>query len=164
MSVECGDDVGHLGRRSSAASAGWGYTEGRTSGHFNDADDALIHFFQDAIPLKDWIKHDELVSPGVAQTVEPDLFCLGNRRDCNGHPLGPLAMRVVADMGNGTKHYKLRPGAARFPDTSFVSSEITVLVGSPNVPRSTVARFWRVTRRTTVSPARARSSPHGITG
>ena len=38
--------------------------EGRPPGDSDDAADALVHFFQDAYHLKDWIKADELVARG----------------------------------------------------------------------------------------------------
>jgi hypothetical protein len=58
-------------------------------------DDDLYHFLQDAWHLKDWLKNDPAVSQQVRTNVETDV---------NGVP----ALRLAADLANGSKHFELR--------------------------------------------------------
>jgi hypothetical protein len=85
-----------------------------------DAEDALVHFFQDAYHLKDWIKND-----GAIRVASPEKLINAE-----------LAMQICADLANGSKHLKLDHNArlgARTP-----SKHIEVLVGGGTKHRWTV--------------------------
>jgi hypothetical protein len=75
-------------------------------------DDDLIHYFQDCWHLKDWIKNDPALS--IANAIELEV---------NAHQ----ALRIVADLANGSKHYvrnSHREGA------NVTSKSVTVHLGS----------------------------------
>lgn len=81
-----------------------------------EATDALVHFFQDAYHLKDWIKNDEEVTIAtVRREIERDLF--GEQ--------GPLVMRLCADMCNGAKHHTLND-RRRFGMSGIASEHVIV--------------------------------------
>jgi hypothetical protein len=110
-------------RRLEALANGERFGDGRDS---EDATDALIHFFQDAFHLKDWVKHDITATKTLKDAAE-DLFCSGGTR-CRRqgtHDPGPLVMRLCADMCNGAKHQRLNDDR-RLPDSSMASEHVKV--------------------------------------
>jgi hypothetical protein len=78
--------------------------------------DALIHFFQDAYHLKDWIKNDEdAATATLRREIERDLF--GEQ--------GPLVMRLCADLCKGAKHHTL-DDRRRFGMSGVASEQVIV--------------------------------------
>ncbi|HEY3124111.1 MAG TPA: hypothetical protein VGK70_08600 [Thermoanaerobaculia bacterium] len=70
----------------------------KLDGEYNNTevyDDDLYHFFQDVWHLKDWLKNDPAVSQQVRTSVETDVN-------------GVQALRLAADLANGSKHFELR--------------------------------------------------------
>jgi hypothetical protein len=84
---------------------------GHDAASSDQARDALVHFFQDAYHLKDWIKNDPQVTTRdpehLVDTSEP--------------------LRLCADLCNGTKHFRLTK-KARTGDrtTAFTSQSVAV--------------------------------------
>lgn len=76
----------------------------------DEARDALIHFFQDAYHLKDWIKNDASVS-----TDDVEEFI---------NVTEPL--RVCADLCNGTKHLVLKRSRTGDGSTGLTTQSVTV--------------------------------------
>lgn len=109
-----------------------GYAEGRTpSEDAAEAEDALLHFFQDAYHLKDWIRQNE---PGHSKSVESQFK----------KPAGPLPMLLCADLCNGSKHFVLTRSARLGGE--FVSHSVTVrppTAGSSLPPEPALHR-WTV--------------------
>ncbi len=84
-------------------------------GDSEEATDALVHFFQDAYHLKDWIKNDEdVTAPELRRAIERELF--GDR--------GPVVMRLCADMCNGAKHHTLFDTVKRFGMSGIASEHV----------------------------------------
>jgi hypothetical protein len=94
--------------------------------------DAMIHFFQNAYHLKDWIKNDE--NAPISRSA---------RRKVEKHVNRTEALRLCADLCNGTKHFGLRQplpkrrwwqrrkqagGGARTgdPTTAFASQSVAI--------------------------------------
>jgi hypothetical protein len=70
----------------------------KLEGEYNNTevyDDDLYHFFQDVWHLKDWLKNDSAVSQKVRTRVETDVTSVP-------------ALRLAADLANGSKHFELR--------------------------------------------------------
>ena len=77
---------------------------------FGAAEDAFVHFFQDAYHFKDWLKNDAASAPSVG-TVEDYVTSSG-----------PLSL--IGDLANGSKHLLLRSTktgdlATRFGEVHF---------------------------------------------
>ena len=78
------------------------------------ARDALIHFYQDAYHLKDWLKNDGTVAiGGVEQAVNND-----------------TTLQLAADLANGTKHLRLTDTRTGDLKTAFTSQSVTVRPGT----------------------------------
>ena len=96
-----------------------------------DFQDDMWSFFQNCWHLKDWLKHDDLISEDLYKAIERDVF--------NSPPL-----IFSGGMANGTKHLLERgPGISAehvSTDTRITSGESTVLDCSIDVgedkPRS----------------------------
>jgi hypothetical protein len=91
---------------------------GRQWASSDEARDAVVHFFQDAYHLKDWIKHD----PGVTTS------------DVERLVTGSQPLRLCADLCNGTKHFGLG-GKRKLPPrtgdkaTAFTGQSVAVRPG-----------------------------------
>ena len=89
----------------------------RLQGPHTNADeyrDDLYHFFQDAWHLKDWIRNDPTIAPAIRDAIENEVTSI-------------TALRIAADIANGTKHLELtrpREGA------TITSKSITVFPGT----------------------------------
>lgn len=122
---------------------------GREHASSDEARDALIHFFQDGWHLADWIANDPAVSV--------------DKSDIDEHVKSTQALKLCADLANGTKHFgldpkrRLRTGDAA---TAITSQDVTVRpatvrararVGSepaqapPPEPPRPALHAWRVT-------------------
>lgn len=104
---------------------------GREDAGSDDARDALVHFFQDAYHLKDWIKNDD----EVPTDVDPE-DAIENSD----------ALRLCADLANGTKHLKLQRTRTGDLETGFMGQGVTVRpspVGSGEPGRPPL-HSWRV--------------------
>ena len=80
----------------------WGVAPVTNSFVAADIEDGFINFFQNAWHLKDWLKNDPTTSAQV--------------RDIEQHVNATPALKLVADVANGSKHLSLR--TARTGDTS----------------------------------------------
>jgi hypothetical protein len=83
---------------------------GREWASTDEARDVLVHFFQDAYHLKDWIKNDrQVTTTDVEQVV-------------NGSP----SLRLCADLCNGTKHLSLTRTRTGDRTTGFIGQSVAV--------------------------------------
>jgi hypothetical protein len=80
----------------------------------DEARDALIHCFQDAYHLKDWVKNDQ---PSNAAQVEQFI------------DEAPI-LRICADVCNGTKHLRLNNARTGDTSTAITSQSVTVRPGT----------------------------------
>jgi len=90
-----------------------GIAGGQLMASSDEAQDALLHFFQHACHLKDWIKIDPAVS---SSDVEGFI-----------NATGPL--QICADLCNfcnGTKHFVLRRSRTGDSSTAFATQSVTV--------------------------------------
>ena len=102
--------------------------EGRITTSSDQARDALLHFYQDAYHLKDWIKNDsEVPTSGVETWI-------------NEAP--PL--RLCADLCNGSKHLKLTRSRTCDLGTSLAGQDVTVRPGPIGHPASPPLHRWKV--------------------
>jgi hypothetical protein len=102
--------------------------QGRMMASSEQARDALFHFFQDAYHLKDWIKNDSEVTTSV---VEKWI----NETD---------ALRLCADLCNGSKHLRLTRSRTGDLGTSFAVQDVTVQPGPVGHPSKPQRHGWRV--------------------
>lgn len=108
----------------------------------NEARDALVHFFQDAFHVRDWIRYDDTVPDpvrdGVFQAVRRDIW-----------------LALAADLANGSKHLGLSPSHQPHTgdrSTGFTSQSVTVQLGATaHGPR--VLTWWTVTSNGTTHDA-----------
>ncbi len=87
---------------------------------YADVEDAVVHFFQDAWHLKDWLLKD----PASGALVDADIEGEVNR---------VLELKIVADVANATKHLGLSPKWK--PRTGNLNTALGVLTfgGDPTV-------------------------------
>ena len=87
-----------------------GIAGGQIVASSDEARDALLHFFQDAYHLKDWIRNDPSVSTSdvedVINSTEP--------------------LQLCADLCNGTKHFRLNRARTGDNSTAFTAQSVTV--------------------------------------
>jgi hypothetical protein len=79
-----------------------------------DALDALMHAYQDAYHLKDWIRNDpSITTSNVEQFINSDVH-----------------LKICADLCNGSKHFQLDERARTGdPTTAVAAQHVKVLVG-----------------------------------
>lgn len=77
-----------------------------------EARDDLIHFFQDAFHLKDWLRQDPATRP-VTGTLDADVTA-------------DDSLTMCADLCNGSKHLSSRPGRRQGPRAEFAGQGVTV--------------------------------------
>jgi hypothetical protein len=96
----------------------------------DEARDALVHFFQDAYHLKDWIKND------------PSL----TKRDVEGLVNGSQSLRLCADLCNGTKHLSLTGTRTGDQATGFTGQSVAVrpAPASSGLPPDPALHSWVV--------------------
>ena len=99
------------------------------------ARDALYHFFQDAYHLKDWIK--ATTAPAIGKQIKK------RGKDIK-------ALRLCADLCNGTKHFKLDPERRTNTgdhSTAFTGQDVTVRPGTAGTgqPPQPALHAWRFT-------------------
>lgn len=113
--------------------------QGRLAASSDEARDALIHFFQDAYHLKDWIRNDDLVVAG----------------DVEAHISETPQLSLCADLCNATKHLRLNRPRTGDTSTAFVGQDVTVhpaTIGSGQA-FSPALHGWRVQSAETILDA-----------
>jgi len=103
---------------------------GRQWASTDEARDALVHFFQDAYHLKEWIKNDPQVT-----TTDVEQFVNGSQ---------PL--RLCADLCNGTKHLSLKRTRTGDRTTGFTGQSVAVrpAPASSGLPPDPALHSWVV--------------------
>jgi hypothetical protein len=94
---------------------------GQLAADSDQARDLLVHFYQDAYHLKDWLKNDPTVPASAVGAIEADV------------KIDPF-LALCADVANGSKHFKL---------TSTKTGDLATTVAGQNVvvrPGTAVAR------------------------
>jgi hypothetical protein len=82
--------------------------------------DEVYAFFESCYHLKDWIKNDTAISPGVVQSVE-------------GHVSSSRSLRLCADICNSLKHLQLtRPRSHENP--VFGAKSVALDLGNSTAP------------------------------
>ena len=103
---------------------------GQLTASFDEARDALLHFFQDAYHLKDWIKNDPLVSKW---DIEEFISATGT-------------LQLCADLCKATKHLDLQKSRTGETSTAIATQSVTVrpaAVGSGR-PADPALHSWTV--------------------
>lgn len=111
---------------------------GATSASSAEARDDLIHFFQDAYHLKDWLLNDP-VTRQLAANIEADITADDDLSMC-------------ADLCNGTKHLSSRPGRRGGARAEITGQGVTIhpptirIAGGEQVPSEagTASHNWSV--------------------
>jgi len=78
----------------------------------DDARDALVHFFEDAYHLKDWIGNDVTLSR--------------RRFDVEKAVNNSMRLTICADICNGVKHFNLRRGRGGGAGAEIVGQGLTI--------------------------------------
>lgn len=86
-----------------------GIASGQLMASSDEARDPLIHFFQDAYHLEDWIKNESISTDDVEEFI---------------NETGPI--RICADLCNGTKHLVLKRSRTGDNSTGFTTQSVTV--------------------------------------
>lgn len=105
------------------------YARGHEHVSSADARDALIHFFQDAFHLKDWLKGDqgeaaigyEPARAPVAQNIKGAV---------EGYVKNTPELAICADIANGSKHLVLTTAKTGDLATAVTGQGVTVRLGS----------------------------------
>jgi hypothetical protein len=87
---------------------------GQLAADSDEARDRLVHFYQDAYHLKDWLKNDPVVpGPARGQALEQHIT-----------PTSVLAL--CADIANGAKHLLLKSSRTHDSSTGVTSQSVTL--------------------------------------
>ena len=111
-------------------------TDGSTAIASDDARDTLIHFYQDAYHLKDWIIEDSTLGL-PRQAVEAAIDA--------SRPL-----TICADVCNGVKHFRLRRPRRAGAKAQIVSQSVTIGLPTarwpePDEPEAgSIAHVWEI--------------------
>jgi len=107
-----------------------------------EARDALIHFFQDAYHLKDWLKNDKAIGRKRARQQI--------KKEVEGYVSDTLYLKICADVANGSKHLQLDPerppSRTGDPNTGITGQSVTVraaAVGSGGEPEPAI-HSWEI--------------------
>jgi hypothetical protein len=99
------------------------YAHGDRAASSDEARDALIHFFQDAYHLKDWLRNDQ-GEQAIGNQPARNAVSQQVKDAVENYISSTLFLQLCADIANGSKHLELRPGQPGRPNTPAVDRYI----------------------------------------
>ncbi len=108
------------------------YARGNWAASSDEARDALIHFFQDAYHLKDWLRND-LGQQAISNQPARNPVAQHIKDAVEGYVSSTFALQLCADIANGSKHLGLRPGKPGKPKSGPRTGDVTTAVTGQGV-------------------------------
>ncbi len=108
------------------------YARGNWAASSDEARDALIHFFQDAYHLKDWLRND-LGQQAISNQPARNPVAQHIKDAVEGYVSSTFALQPCADIANGSKHLGLRPGKPGKPKSGPRTGDVTTAVTGQGV-------------------------------
>jgi hypothetical protein len=108
------------------------YSRGHRAASSDEARDALIHFFQDAYHLKDWLRNDQGEQAiGIQPSRNPGAQHIKDAVE--SYVSSTQFLQLCADIANGSKHLGLRPGQPGKPKSGPRTGDVTTAITGQSV-------------------------------